>query len=101
MLPWLNVGCRLGGFGGIVNPIAVAYILLHIVDRARRTQRVLAALILFCILLTWISLVILCLQDADCPGVGHAVWVAGLLLMISASIREYLARRWQSFRQNL
>jgi hypothetical protein len=67
-IPWLNVGYRLGGFGGIANPIAVAYIVLRILDLARRTQRVLAALISLCILLTWTSLVILCLQDADCPG---------------------------------
>lgn len=93
-IPGLNVGYRLGGFGGIVNPIAVAYIVLRILDLARRTQRVLAALILLCILLTWTSLVILCLQDADCPGLGHAVWVAGLLLMISAPF-------WESFRQSL
>jgi hypothetical protein len=93
-IPWLNVGYRLGGFGGVVNPLALAYIILRIFDRAGRTQRVLAALILFCILLTWASLVILCVQDADCPGLGHAVWVAGLLLMISAPF-------WKSFRQSL
>jgi hypothetical protein len=93
-IPWLKVGYRLGGFGGIVNPIALAYIALCILDLARRMQRVLAALILLCILLTWASLVILCLQDADCPGLGHAVWVAGLLLMISAPF-------WKSFRQSL
>ena len=93
-IPWLKVGYRLGGFGGIVNPIALAYIALWILDLARRMQRVLAALILLCILLTWASLVILCLQDADCPGLGHAVWVAGLLLMISAPF-------WKSFRQSL
>jgi len=93
-IPWLNVGYRLGGFGGIVNPIAVAYTVLRVLDLARGTQRVLAALILLCILLTWTSLVILCLQDADCPGLGHAVWVAGLLLMISVPF-------WESFRQSL
>ena len=93
-IPWLNVGYRLGGFGGIVNPIAVAYTVLRVLDLARGTQRVLAALILLCILLTWTSLVILCLQDADCPGLGHAVWVAGLLLMISVPFGE-------SFRQSL
>jgi hypothetical protein len=87
-IPWLNVGYRLGGFGGIVNPIAVAYLVLRLLDLARKTQRVLAALILLCILLTWVSLIILCLQDATCPGVGHAVWVGGLLLMISASFSK-------------
>jgi hypothetical protein len=74
----------------MVNPLAVAYIFLRILDLARRTQRVLAVFILLCILLTWISLFILCTQDALCPGVGHAVWIAGLLLMTSGTFSKHV-----------
>lgn len=87
-IPWLNAGYRLGGFGGLINPIAIVFTFLRILDRARRARRFLAATILVCILLTWISLFILCTEDAACPGVGHAVWIAGLLLMISGTVRE-------------
>jgi|SRR5208337_2970107 len=89
-MPWLNFGYRLAGFGGLINPIAIVYALLHILDRGGTVRRVLATALLICIALTWFSLAILCAEDALCPYVGHAVWIAGLLLMISDTIREFI-----------
>ena len=91
-IPWLNAGYRLAGFGGLVNPLAIVYVFLRIFGVAVTARRVLAAGVLICIALTWLSLSILCAEDALCPYLGHAAWVGGLLLMISDTITEFINR---------
>jgi|SRR5271163_644744 len=91
-IPWLNAGYRLAGFGGLINPLAIVYAFLRFLDVAGTVRRVLAVALVICIVLTWTSLGILCTVDALCPLVGHAVWIAGLLLMISGTIIELTKR---------
>jgi hypothetical protein len=79
-----NLGGRLALFGGLINPAAVTYAAMRILGRATSLRWALAITILFWIPLTWLSLYFFCHQVAGmCPTYGHAVWIAGLLLMIS------------------
>ena len=66
-IPWLNAGYRLAGFGGLVNPLAIVYVFLRILGVAVNARRVVAASILICIALTWLSLSILCGRDRCAP----------------------------------
>jgi hypothetical protein len=65
--------------GGLINPIAIAYVVLRIRNRAPRVRTALEGTILLCIPLTWLSLVSLHCRIA----VGHIAWITGILLMIS------------------
>ena len=65
-------------FGGLINPIAIAYIVLRIVDFAPDGRLFLAAAILAFIPLTWLSLIMMHLGIL----IGHVAWIAGLLLIV-------------------
>ncbi len=66
-------------FGGLINPIAIAYVVLRIRNRAPKTRIAFESTILLCIPVTWLSLAIMHFRI----GVGHVAWVTGLLLMVS------------------
>jgi hypothetical protein len=65
-------------FGGLINPLVIALVVLRLRNRAPRLRFTLSNAVLFCIPFTW-----LCLLNLK-MGVrfGHLVWIAGLLLMI-------------------
>ncbi len=65
-------------FGGLLNPIAIAYTVLRIRDRAPDTRFFLAGAILAFIPLTWLSLIVMHLGIS----IGHVAWIAGLILII-------------------
>jgi hypothetical protein len=71
-------------FGGLINPIAIAYIVLRIRYRAPEARFFLAGATLAFIPLTWLSLIMMHLGIL----IGHFAWIAGLLLMID----------WKDFR---
>src|SRR5437879_9542370 len=66
-------------FGGLVNPLGALYLFLGVLNAASKIRAILAATILVCIPLTWFALG---RMDAK-VHVGHYVWIAGILLMIS------------------
>ena len=66
-------------FGGLINPIAIAYVVLRILGRAPRVRSALATTILFFIPITWLSLA----PSSYRIEIGHIAWIAGILLMIS------------------
>jgi hypothetical protein len=88
MDPRIAIGMRLSGFGGLINPLAIVYAVLRYGalrygDAAPRVRRALAITVLACIPLTWLALYFICTGVAgDCPRIGHAVWIAGLLSMV-------------------
>jgi hypothetical protein len=65
-------------FGALINPIAIAYVVLHIRNRAPRVRVGLALAILLFIPLTWVSLVVMRFP----VEIGHVAWIVGLLLMM-------------------
>jgi hypothetical protein len=71
-------------FGGLINPIAIAYIVLRIFDRAPDGRFFLAGAILAFIPLTWLSLIMMHLGIL----IGHVAWIAALLLIVN----------WKDFR---
>lgn len=95
MTSWLVAGLRLSAFAGLINPIAIAYAVLRIRDRAARARRFLMISVLICIPITWLSLYIFCDAGDLCPYVGHVAWIAGLLLMIFGDIRSSLPCFWR------
>lgn len=78
----------LGFFGGLINPIAIAYVVLRIRNRAPHFRSGLATAILLFIPLTWLSLAFVQYRIE----IGHFAWIAGLLFMISWSDLRYLLR---------
>lgn len=68
-------------FGGLINPIAIVYISLRILDRAPRVRSGLATAILLLIALTWLSLALMQYRIR----IGHIAWITGLFLMIAWS----------------
>jgi hypothetical protein len=74
-------------FGGLINPLAIALVVLRLRNRAHILRFALSNAVLICLPLTW-----LCLLNLK-MGVraGHLVWIAGLLLMIAseAALRQY------------
>lgn len=73
-------------FGGLINPIAIVYIVMRILDRAPQGRFLLAGAILAFIPLTWLSLIMMHLGVL----IGHVTWIAGLLLIID----------WKDFRSS-
>jgi len=73
-------------FGAWINPIAIVYLVLRILNRVPRVRIGLAAAILIFIPLTWLAL----FKIHYTIRVGHVAWIAGLLLMIS----------WTDFRRS-
>ncbi len=75
-------------FGGLINPIAITYVVLRILGRAPSVRRILSTTILFFIPITWLSL-------AFTPygiKIGHVIWISGLMLVISWSDLGHLPR---------
>lgn len=75
-------------FGGLINPIAIFYVVLRIRDRGPHFRSVLSTAILLFIPLTWLSLAFAQYR----VEIGHVAWITGLLLMISWSDLRYLLR---------
>jgi hypothetical protein len=67
--------------GFLINPLAIIYITLRILDRALQTQIALAIMILIAIPFTWLSLIMMQFGIR----IGQVVWIAGLLLIIDWS----------------
>ena len=78
----------LGFFGALINPIAIAYVVLRVRDRAPHFRSGLATAILLFIPLTWLSLAFAQYKIE----IGHIAWITGLLLIISWSDLRYLLR---------
>jgi hypothetical protein len=74
-------------FGALINPIAIAYIVLRIFDRAPKARVRLASAILLFIPITWLSLLMMHFSIR----IGHVAWIVGLLLIISW--KDYRDRR--------
>src|ERR1700722_674853 len=72
-------------FGGLINPIVIAYVLLRILGRAPSVRKGLAATILFFIPITWLSLAFMSYRIE----VGHVAWILGIFFMISWSDLSY------------
>jgi hypothetical protein len=64
-------------FGGLINPIAIAYAVLRIRDRASQVRKVLALAGVAFIPITWLSLSEMELGVM----VGHVLWITGLFLI--------------------
>jgi hypothetical protein len=77
--PWDKHESPLAFFGGLINPIIIAYVVLRISGRAPRVRIALESAILLCIPLTWLSL----LRMHFGIAVGHIAWITGILLIIS------------------
>jgi len=75
-------------FGGLINPIAITYVVLRILGRAPRVRSALATTILFFIPITWLSLALASYRIE----VGHIAWITGILLMISWPDLGYFSR---------
>ncbi len=75
-------------FGGLINPIAIAYVVLRILGRAPDVRSGLATTILFFIPITWLSLAFMSYRIE----IGHIAWISGLVLMISWSDLCYFSR---------
>jgi hypothetical protein len=71
-------------FGGLINPVALAYMFLRFLNRASSFRAWLAGIILIFIPLTWASLSSMELR----PRIGHAFWITSLLLMICPPIQR-------------
>jgi hypothetical protein len=65
-------------FGGLINPLALVYIVLRIRDRARNVRFFLALAMVTFIPISWMSLAIMHLGIL----IGHVFWIVGLLLLI-------------------
>jgi hypothetical protein len=65
-------------FGGLVNPLAIFYIVLRLLNRAPGTRKTVAIAILMCIPITWLFLS----RMAFTIHVGHIAWIVGLLFMV-------------------
>jgi hypothetical protein len=81
-LMWIQEGIRGLGWAifasGLINPLALAYIMLRVTGRARRLRRGLAILALCLIPLSWVVI-----AHGLRPEIGHVAWVAGLLMMMA------------------
>jgi hypothetical protein len=67
---------------GWVNPLVVFYLFASIWPRLVAIRRVLAAAILVCIAATWIFL----FKAPMIPLIGHYLWVAGALIILSGGL---------------
>jgi hypothetical protein len=65
-------------FGGIINPLILAYIVLRFRNAAPALHTVLAFSVLACIPLAWLSMS----DFGAAVRVGHVFWIAGLLFML-------------------
>lgn len=75
-------------FGGLINPVALAYIVLRILDRAPEARFLLVLAVLTFIPITWLSLITMHLGI----WIGHIAWIAGLLLIIDWKDLQSLRR---------
>ena len=75
-------------YGGIINPMIVAYVFFWLYDAAERLRTTLSVAILICIPLTWAALAHMYMRIM----VGHVAWIVGILLIISPSIPRMV--RW-------
>jgi hypothetical protein len=79
LAPWNTPGASpLAFFGGLINPLMIAYVYLRLLKVAPKIRRYLAVTILVCIPLTWLSLA----QMHYGVNVGHVAWIVGILLIL-------------------
>jgi hypothetical protein len=69
---------------GWVNPLVLLYLVFSIWKRFVRIRRSLALAILICIAATWYFLY----QAPMVPLIGHFLWVAGALLILTGEVEE-------------
>jgi hypothetical protein len=67
---------------GWVNPLVLFYLVFCIWRKFVRIRRVLAVAILICLVATWIFLV----KAPMIPLIGHFMWVAGALMILSGEV---------------
>jgi hypothetical protein len=65
-------------FGGLINPMIVAYLACYR-PRFARTRRILTWAICACILSTWVFFAI----NQFLPLIGHIMWIAGIALILA------------------
>lgn len=64
---------------GWINPLVLGYLTTGIVPRLTKVHRPIAALILVCILATWVFFAV----ARFTPLIGHVLWIAGALLILT------------------
>jgi hypothetical protein len=80
-------------FGGVINPLAIACIVLRASNRSARLRYYLYSATLLCIPFTWLCLLTLKMGFL----VGHVLWIAGLLLMIISEAAQQQDFRFLRF----
>jgi len=65
-------------FGGLINPMIVAYLACY-TPRFARTRRILSWAIFACMISTWAFFAI----NQFVPLIGHMLWVAGVALILA------------------
>ena len=69
---------------GWVNPLVVIYLVFTIWRRLVVMRRILAVAVLVCVAATWVFFAIASKTDSPMhPLIGHYVWIAGILVMLS------------------
>lgn len=65
---------------GLINPLALVYLVLRISDRSPLLRRGIAVVALSFVPLSWVFMAHL--KPPLIPAIGHIAWIAGLLLMM-------------------
>jgi hypothetical protein len=74
---------------GWVNPLVILYLFFCIWRRFVLIRRVLAVAILICFVATWVFFV----KAPMVPLIGHFVWVAGALMILSGEVAGVVPKR--------
>jgi len=78
-------------FGGLLNPLMIVYLTLHVAGVARRLGTYLAVALLFCLPMTWFAIALMTNAGMSMElRVGHYLWVAGILLVLVPDLAAIL-----------
>ena len=78
----------LEAFSGCINPSVLAYLVLCIWPKLVRSRRILTAIAVIGLILTWILFAMASIR----PLVGHFLWVASILLFFVPEVIELVMR---------
>jgi hypothetical protein len=84
-----DTGVRLTLFGGVMNPLMIAYVVMRSLNSGLKARLTIALSILVCVPPMWLSLYLM----GHRPYFGHAAWIAGIGLMILGDIRAAIPER--------
>jgi len=79
----------LAGLSGLINPLILIAILLSPFRLLLTVRRVIAVLIVACMIATWV----LFAQQQISPLMGHYLWIAGALLVIAPELLPASTRK--------